>query len=138
MKADEPTINGNIYPKKVLEKAIEEYRGIVESRRAFGTLGYSESFVISLSDVSHIVTKVDLESENMMVEIEVLDTKKGEELMELIRAGEKFHFGLKGFGSIDENRVVGIDYTFSSICVDIDPQGYVDKTQFLEVIDEGE
>lgn len=58
---DQPTINGRLYSKEILERELKEYQPIIEERRAAGSFNPSEeSAAISLAECSHLITKTEL------------------------------------------------------------------------------
>jgi hypothetical protein len=50
--------NGRIYPKDILIPQVEEYRKLVNSNSAVSELNHPESSVISLGNISHMITKM--------------------------------------------------------------------------------
>jgi hypothetical protein len=137
MKADEPTINGNIYPRSVLEKAIAEYQGVIDQERSFGTCEEeaSSTSIIEIAKVSHMVRKLDIDKDqNVNAEIEILQTGEGNRLKAFIESGGKIHFGLSGFGSVTDG-VVGKDFILKSIGIDIDNSIH-NPNQTMDILDD--
>ena len=50
--------NGRIYPKDVLLPQVEEYRKLVETNSAVSEADHPDSSVVSLQNISHMVTKM--------------------------------------------------------------------------------
>jgi len=99
MKSNVPTLNGNLYPREVLEKSIQELKERIEKRKFFGGPP-SRDRVIHLQEVSHLVTDMSLDDKNNLnVELEVLNTPNGQVLKDMIKNGP-VSFGLCGYGSI--------------------------------------
>jgi hypothetical protein len=95
----EPTTNGRVYPKKVVDDAIARYRKTMENRQAFGELGEGEGHV-SLSKVSHIVLDLKIEDDNVIKgDVEVLPTDSGKTLAFL--HSSELPLTLAPVGSID-------------------------------------
>lgn len=50
--------NGRIYPKDVLVPQVEEYRKLVETNSAVSEADHPDSSIISLQNISHMITKM--------------------------------------------------------------------------------
>ncbi len=51
--------NGRLYPREVLNKAIEKYdKECIKNQLSFGELEHPESIAVSLKKVSHLITKI--------------------------------------------------------------------------------
>ena len=112
--------NGRIYPCKVLRKEITNYQNVIKDSRALGELDHPDDSVINLRNVSHVVTDMWWEGNDVMGKIKVLDTPSGRILKDLINSGIKLGISSRGLGSVNEvagNTVVQED--FELICFDI-------------------
>ena len=112
--------NGRVYPCKVLQKEIKNYQVVIKDNRALGELDHPDDSVINLRNVSHIVTDMWWEGNDVMGKIKILDTPSGRILKDLINAGVKLGISSRGMGSVKEsmgNTVVQED--FELICFDI-------------------
>ena len=104
-------LNGNSrkYPKEVLEKEIQKYiDGPIANRTAMAELDHPDSSVISLNNVSHLITKIWWEGNNVMAEIELLNTPSGRIAQEIVSANIPLGISSRAMGSvkqIDENTV---------------------------------
>lgn len=108
------TVNGNnrIYPKKVWEKNLSEGSSLMVSVREGDSLGLLEhpkdGKVDLLSPISHIVTRVTMESGEVSGEITIVGTPEGNKLRALIEAGYKPKVSSRGYGSVVK-RPDGVD-----------------------------
>ena len=112
--------NGRVYPCKVLQKEVSNYQNVIKDNRALGELDHPDDSVINLRNVSHIVTDMWWEGNDVMGKIKILDTPSGRILKDLISAGVKLGISSRGMGSVKEsmgNTVVQED--FELICFDI-------------------
>tara|TARA_Y100000593_G_scaffold91257_2_gene179580 strand:- start:203 stop:826 length:624 start_codon:yes stop_codon:yes gene_type:complete len=112
--------NGRIYPCKVLQKEIKNYMNVIKDNRSLGELDHPDDSVINLRNVSHIVTDMWWEGNDVMGKIKILDTPSGRILKDLIISGVKLGISSRGLGSVNEvagNTVVQED--FELICFDI-------------------
>ncbi|HOT88050.1 MAG TPA: hypothetical protein PLC59_00440 [Bacteroidales bacterium] len=107
--------NGRIYPDEVLIREADKYaRTFIADRRAMGELDHPESSVVNLKNVSHTVTEMHWDGDDLVGTVEVLTTPNGNILRELFRNGIKLGISSRGLGTlkkISENAaVVGDDF----------------------------
>ena len=121
-RAEAKNQNGRIYPREILEREIENYvNGPVKESRALGELDHPESSVINLQNVSHNITKVYWEGDDVMGEVEILSTPAGNILKELFRNGITVGISSHGMGSVKENMSEGtveVQDDFELLCFD--------------------
>ena len=98
---DKPTINGRVYPKKVMDDAIAHYKKTMADRRSWGELGESSTHV-RLSHTSHLITGLRIEGDTIKGDIEVLPTIAGQALAELHDAKSPLTLSPVGHGDVDE------------------------------------
>lgn len=119
-KADTKNGNGRIYPRKVLEREVQNYKKLVHEARALGELDHPDSSVIELKNASHIVTHIEMKNDEVIGKLKVLDTPAGRIAKDLIRGGVKLGVSSRGLGSTKEqggNTMVQDD--FQLICFDL-------------------
>lgn len=112
--------NGRIYPTKILEREVENYKSIVKQNRALGELDHPESSIINLNNVSHMVVDVWMDGKTVMGKLKVVDTPSGKILKSLIEGGAQLGISSRGLGSVEQKdgeTVVQDD--FQLICFDI-------------------
>ena len=121
-RAEAKNQNGRIYPKEILEREIENYiNGPVRESRALGELDHPESSVINLQNVSHNITKVYWNGDDVMGEVEILSTPAGNILKELFRNGITVGISSRGMGSVKDNvneGTVEVQDDFELLCFD--------------------
>ena len=121
-RAEAKNQNGRIYPKEILEREVENYiNGPVRESRALGELDHPESSVINLQNVSHNITKVWWDGDDVMGEVEVLSTPAGNILKELFRNGITVGISSRGMGSVKDNvneGTVEVQDDFELLCWD--------------------
>ena len=94
----------------------------VQERRALGELDHPEErTVVNLSNVSHNVTEMHWEGDDLMGTVEILSTPSGNIVKELMRSGVRLGISSRGVGSITPvtESTVAVDEDFSLICFDI-------------------
>ena len=119
-RADEQNGNGRVYPYETLVREIENYKKLVNERRALGELDHPDDSVINLKNASHLVTDIWMDGKNAMGKIEVLDTPSGKILKSLVDSGVKLGISSRGLGSVRESQgKVIVEDDFQLICFDM-------------------
>ena len=111
--------NGRVYPRNVLVREVNNYQKLVKESRALGELDHPETNVIQLEKVSHRVTSVWMEGNNVMGKVQVMNTPAGKILQELVNGGCKMGISSRGMGSVreDKNSTI-VEDDFQLICFD--------------------
>lgn len=100
-RADVLNENGRVYPKRVLEKAINEFVEKVKSGRAVGTLEHPADGKTKAYEISHRITNIEINDKGEVLgEAIVLDTTKGRELKALLEGGVAIGISSRGFGTV--------------------------------------
>ena len=103
-QADIPNANGRVYPRKVLEKAINDFKGMPKNSM-IGQIGMSHDSRVHFA--SHSVSDLCMSEQNELIaDIQVMDTPCGKELSKLIDNGA-VAFRLQGTGNVQS--VNGVD-----------------------------
>lgn len=112
--------NGRIYPREVLEREIENYQKIVRDNRACGELDHPEDSVVNLKNVSHIMTSIWWDGDDVMGKCKVLNTPSGQILRSLVDSGVTLGISSRGMGSVHEDRKGNtiVEDDFNLICFD--------------------
>jgi hypothetical protein len=112
--------NGRIYPREVLEREVENYQKIVRENRALGELDHPEDSVVNLKNVSHLMTEVWWDGDNVMGKCKILNTPSGQILQSLVHSGVKLGISSRGMGSVHEDRMGNtiVEDDFNLICFD--------------------
>ena len=118
-KADQENGNGRVYSKRVLSREIENYQKIIIDKRALGELDHPEDSVVNLKNVSHMVTEMWWQGDNVMGKVKVLDTPSGQILKSLVKSGVKLGISSRGLGSTrKEGGKTIVEDDFQLICFD--------------------
>ena len=102
-KASEQNQNGRVYERSLLEREATKYNELITDRRALGELDHPESSVVNLQNVSHNVTKMWWEGDNLLGKVEVLSTPSGNILKELFKSGITLGISSRGMGTTREH-----------------------------------
>ena len=112
--------NGRVYPQKILEREVQNYKKLVDENRALGELDHPEESVINLRNVSHQVTDIWMEDNKVMGKMKVLDTPSGGILRSLVDSGVSIGISSRGLGSVSEQMGKTIvEDDFQLICFDM-------------------
>ena len=88
-RADAVNQNGRIYPRRILEREMENYQKFINERRALGELDHPSASVINLQNVSHLITEARWDGDSVIGSIELLDTPMGKIAQSLVESGVK-------------------------------------------------
>lgn len=98
-------INGNRrkYPKNILEREITKYNeNLVKTRTAMSELDHPDSSIVELKNTSHIITKIWWEGDNVMAELELLNTPSGRIAQAIVEAKIPLGISSRGMGSVKQ------------------------------------
>jgi hypothetical protein len=122
-RANAKNQNGRVYPKEILMRESKKYYDeFVAGRRALGELDHPESrAVVNLGSVSHVVTEMQWDGDDLVGMIEILSTPSGNIVKELLKSGIRLGVSSRGVGSVKQmsEGTVEVDEDFNLICFDI-------------------
>ena len=101
-RAEAKNQNGRVYPAEILQREAKNYNeGFIKQKRALGELDHPDSSVVNLSNVSHNITEMHFEGDNLIGTVEILTTPSGNILRELFKNGIKLGISSRGLGSVE-------------------------------------
>ena len=125
MQAESKNRNGRIYPRAVMEKAVNKYVNEQVNRgRAVGELNHPDGPTINLDKVSHRITELNWDGNNVMGKALVLDTPMGKIVKGLVEGGCQLGVSSRGMGSLVNRNgvnVVGEDFILATVDIVQDP-----------------
>ena len=125
MQAEQKNRNGRIYPKKVMENAVGKYvKEQVKTGRAVGELNHPDGPTINLDKVSHRITELNWDGNNVMGKALILDTPMGQIVKGLLEGGCQVGVSSRGMGTLDQRNgtaVVNDDFMLSTVDIVQDP-----------------
>ena len=125
MQADSKNRNGRVYPKEILERAVNKYvTEQVNSGRAVGELNHPEGPTINLDKVSHKITELKFEGSNVVGKASILKTPMGQIVEGLLEGGVKLGVSSRGMGSLVQKNgamYVKDDFMLSTVDIVQDP-----------------
>ena len=114
--------NGRSYPLSILKKESDQYKKtFISERRALGELDHPESQVVNLANVSHNITDLWWQGNDLMGKLEILPTPSGNIAKELLKAGIRLGISSRGMGSVKElgEGRVEVQDDFEIVCWDL-------------------
>jgi len=120
-EAEQKNGNGRVYPREVLEREVKKYmEGPIKQNNALGELDHPDSSVVNLNNVSHNIKKVWWDGNDLMGELELLNTPSGKIAMELVSAGVPLGISSRGMGSVKQlGETVEVQDDFELLCFDL-------------------
>ena len=124
-QAEQKNRNGRIYPKAIMESAVNKYvKEQVAQKRAVGELNHPEGPTVNLDKVSHLITDLKFEGNDVIGKASILDTPNGKIVKGLLDGGVKLGVSTRGMGSL-ENRgsvmYVKEDFLLNTVDIVQDP-----------------
>ena len=125
MQAEKKNRNGRVYPRTVMEKAVNRYvTEQVNRGRAVGELNHPDGPTINLDKVSHRITELNWDGNNVMGKALILDTPMGQIVKGLVDGGCQLGVSSRGMGTLVQRNganVVGEDFALSTVDIVQDP-----------------
>ena len=126
-QAEKKNRNKRIYPKKVLEGAMEKYiEEYVKKSRALGELNHPKEVAPNPERACILIQDLKWKDNDVYGKAKVLSTPMGELVKTLIKDGVQLGVSTRGVGSLSEKNgqtLVESDYTISAIDVVSNPSG---------------
>ena len=140
--------NGRIYPKAVMESAINKYiKEFVLPKRALGELSHPENRPTVKPELAcHLITELRFEGDNVMGKAKILNTPQGQIVRGLLEGGVQLGVSTRALGSVKEQNgstVVQPDFQLFAVDVVSDPSGIdcfvdaINESQQWVVTDDG-
>lgn len=138
MQSEAKNRNGRIYPKAIMEGAVDKYvTEQVSQNRAVGELNHPEGPTVNLDKVSHKITELSWKGNDVVGKAQVLDTPMGNIVKGLLEGGVQLGVSTRGMGSLDEKNgimFVKDDFVLNTVDIVQDPSA---PTAFVNGIMEG-
>ena len=124
-QAEQKNRNGRIYPKAVMEKAVGKYvKEQVSQKRAVGELNHPEGPTVNLDKVSHLITDLKFEGNDVVGKAQILDTPMGKIVKGLLEGGVQLGVSTRGMGSLEQRNgtmYVRDDFILNTVDIVQDP-----------------
>ena len=125
MQAEKQNRNGRVYPRDILSEAVQKYdEAQVSKGRAVGELGHPDSPTVNLDRVSHRITELNWDGNNVMGRAQVLETPMGKIVRGLMEGDVQLGVSTRGMGSLQERggkTYVKDDFMLATVDIVQDP-----------------
>lgn len=125
MQAETVNRNGRKYPAKILMGECSRYnKELVAEKRSFGELNHPSGPTVNLDRVSHMITELRQQGNDVYGKGKILSTPMGNIVKSLIDEGARLGVSTRGMGSlkkIHEHNEVQEDFMLSAIDIVADP-----------------
>ena len=125
MQAEKPNRNGRIYGRGIMEREVQKYQELINEKRSLGELGHPPSPSINLNQVSHMITGLKFEGNDIYGKAKILDTPMGKIAKNFIEEGVRLGVSSRGLGSVKLNKEgvneVQDDFHLATVDIVADP-----------------
>jgi hypothetical protein len=125
MSAEQKNRNGRIYPRPVMEGAVNKYvTEQVSKGRAVGELNHPEGPTVNLDKVSHKIDNLEWKGNDVVGKATILETPMGQIVKGLLDGGVKLGVSTRGMGSLESRggaMVVKPDFLLNAVDIVQDP-----------------
>ena len=121
-QANSKNQNGRIYPRQVLTKEVVRYnKEFVEQNRALGELDHPESPIVNLRNVCANVTKIGMNGDSVMGDMQILATPAGNIVRELVKNNIRLGVSSRGIGTVKNvsEDTLEVQEDYNLICFDV-------------------
>lgn len=141
-QADKQNKNKRIYGKPIMEREVNKYRELIEQKRSLGELGHPDNPSINLHQVSHLITSLRMEGNDVIGRAKILETPMGIIAKNLIENGVQLGVSTRGLGSLKMNsegvNEVQDDFHLATVDIVADPsapdafvQGIMESAEWI-------
>ena len=121
-QANSKNQNGRIYPRKILTKEVIRYsKEFVEQNRALGELDHPESPIVNLRNVCANVTKIGMNGDSVVGDMQILSTPAGNIVRELVKNNIRLGVSSRGIGTVKNvnEDTLEVQEDYNLICFDV-------------------
>ncbi len=115
LQAVDKNRNGRIYPRSVIEREVNKFQSLIESREAVGELSHPESIEINPDRAAILITELKMDNNVALGKAKVLSTPCGKILESLLQDGVRMGVSSRGTGNLCEDNTVADDYSMATI-----------------------
>jgi hypothetical protein len=111
-QSEQKNRNARIYPKKTMKSAVDKYVSEqVSKNRAVGELNHPEGPTVNLDKVSHLITDLHFEGNDVIGKASILDTPMGRIVKGLLEGG--VNLGVSAPNAFVNGIMEGVDWVWS-------------------------
>ena len=142
MQAEKPNRNGRSYGRGIMEREVQRYQDLINEKRSLGELGHPPNPSINLNQVSHLITGLRFEGNDIHGKAKILDTPMGKIAKNFIEEGVRLGVSSRGLGSVKLNKEgineVQDDFHLATVDIVADPsapdafvQGIMESAEWI-------
>jgi hypothetical protein len=125
MQAEKANRNGRMYGRSIMEREVQKYQELINEKRSLGELGHPPNPSINLNQVSHMITGLKFEGNDVLGRAKILDTPMGKIAKNFIEEGVRLGVSSRGLGSVKLNKEgvneVQDDFHLATVDIVADP-----------------
>ena len=148
MQAEKPNRNGRMYNRGIMEREVQRYQALINEKRSLGELGHPANPSVNLDKVSHLITGLRFEGNDVYGKAKILDTPMGKIAKNFIEEGVRLGVSSRGLGSLKMNKEgvneVQDDFHLATVDIVADPsapdafvQGIMENREWMYVDGKG-
>lgn len=107
--------NGRVYPQHIIEREVNKFQSLIESREAVGELSHPDSGEINPDRAAILITDLHMDGNLGMGKAKVLSTPCGKILESLLNDGVRMGVSSRGTGNLGKDNVVCEDFSLLTI-----------------------
>ena len=141
-QAEKPNRNNRSYGRGIMEREVQKYQELITQKRSLGELGHPENPSINLHQVSHLITSLKMEGNDVIGRAKILDTPMGIIAKNLIENEVQLGVSTRGLGSLKMNsegiNEVQGDFHLATVDIVADPsapdafvQGIMESAEWI-------
>lgn len=115
MMAEEVNRNGRTYSRSIIEREVNKFQKLIESREALGELNHPDTIEINPKESAIMITELKMDGNLAMGKAKVLHTPNGKILESLLNDGVRMGVSSRGTGNLTEGNMVAEDYSLVTI-----------------------
>ena len=142
MQAEKANRNGRMYGRGIMEREVQKYQELINEKRSLGELGHPPNPSINLNQVSHMITGLKFEGNDIHGRAKILDTPMGKTAKNFIEEGVRLGVSSRGLGSVKLNKEgineVQDDFHLATVDIVADPsapdafvQGIMESAEWI-------
>ena len=142
MQAEKANRNGRMYGRGIMEREVQKYQELINEKRSLGELGHPPNPSINLNQVSHMITGLKFEGNDVYGKAKILDTPMGKIAKNFIEEGVRLGVSSRGLGSVKLNKEgvneVQDDFHLATVDIVADPsapdafvQGIMESAEWI-------
>lgn len=103
MQAEVKNRNGRVYPRNVMESGVSRYMSEkMNNKTSYGELGHPQGPTINPDRISHIITDLHFEGNDVFGKAKIFDTTMGITAQKILEGGGRLGMSSRAMGSLKE------------------------------------